>query len=89
MSDSERSSVMKKSRHSEEQIIGVLQQMEAGRKVGEVAREVGVSGAPEAIRCDNGSRQAGTFSGVVRTAPHRTRAHPAGSSHAERPRGEF
>ena len=36
---------MKKSRHSEEQIIGVLQQMEAGRKVGEVAREVGVSEA--------------------------------------------
>jgi len=36
---------MKKSRHSEEQIIGVLQQMEAGRKVAEVAREVGVSEA--------------------------------------------
>ena len=36
---------MKKSRHSEEQIIGVLQQMEAGRKVGELAREVGVSEA--------------------------------------------
>ena len=45
MSDSERSSGMKKSRHSEEQIIGVLQQMEAGRKVGELAREVGVSEA--------------------------------------------
>ena len=39
---------MNKSRHSEEQIIGVLQQMEAGRKVAEVAelaREVGVSEA--------------------------------------------
>ena len=36
---------MKKSRHSEEQIIGVLQQMEAGRKVGELAREAGVSEA--------------------------------------------
>ena len=36
---------MKKSRHSEEQIIGVLKQMEAGRKVGELAREVGVSDA--------------------------------------------
>ena len=36
---------MQKSRHSEEQIIGVLKQMEAGRKVGEVAREVGVSEA--------------------------------------------
>ena len=36
---------MKKNRHSEEQIIGVLQQMEAGRKVGELAREVGVSEA--------------------------------------------
>lgn len=36
---------MKKSRHSEEQIIGVLKQMEAGRKVGELAREVGVSEA--------------------------------------------
>ena len=41
----ERSFEMKKSRHSEEQIIGVLQQMEAGRKVGELAREVGVSEA--------------------------------------------
>ncbi len=36
---------MKKGRHSEEQIIGVLKQMEAGRKVAEVAREVGVSEA--------------------------------------------
>jgi len=36
---------MKKSRHSEEQIIGVLKQMEAGRKVGELAREIGVSEA--------------------------------------------
>ena len=36
---------MKKSRHSEEQIIGVLKQMEAGRKVVELAREVGVSEA--------------------------------------------
>jgi putative transposase len=45
MSDSERSSEMKKSRHSEEQIIGVLKQMEAGRKVGELAREIGVSEA--------------------------------------------
>jgi putative transposase len=36
---------MKKSRHSEEQIIGGLQQMEAGRKIGELAREVGVSEA--------------------------------------------
>lgn len=45
MSESERSSEMKKSRHSEEQIIGVLKQMEAGRKVGELAREIGVSEA--------------------------------------------
>ena len=45
MSELERSSVMKKSRHSEEQIIGVLKQMEAGRKVAELAREVGVSEA--------------------------------------------
>jgi putative transposase len=36
---------MKKSRHSEEQIIGVLKQMEAGRKVAELARETGVSEA--------------------------------------------
>jgi putative transposase len=34
---------MKKSRYSEEQIIGVLKQMEAGRKVADLAREVGVS----------------------------------------------
>ena len=36
---------MKQSRHSEEPIIGVWKQMEAGRKVGELAREVGVSEA--------------------------------------------
>ena len=36
---------MKKTRHSEEQIIGVLKQMEAGRKVAELARELGVSEA--------------------------------------------
>jgi len=34
---------MKKTRYTEEQIIGVLKQMEAGRKVTEVAREIGVS----------------------------------------------
>jgi putative transposase len=36
---------MKKSRFSEEQIIGVLKQHEAGRKVQELARELGVSEA--------------------------------------------
>ena len=36
---------MKKSRYNEEQIIGVLKQMEAGRKVPELARELGVSEA--------------------------------------------
>ena len=36
---------MKKTRYTEEQIIGVLKQMEAGRKVAEVAREIGVSEA--------------------------------------------
>jgi putative transposase len=36
---------MKKGRFSEEQIIGVLKQHEAGRKVQELAREVGVSEA--------------------------------------------
>ena len=36
---------MKKTRYSEEQIIGVLKQMEAGRKVADLAREVGVSEA--------------------------------------------
>ena len=36
---------MKKTRHSEEQITGVLKQMEAGRKVAELARELGVSEA--------------------------------------------
>jgi putative transposase len=34
---------MKKSKHTEEQIIGVLKQVEAGRTVKEVARELGVS----------------------------------------------
>lgn len=36
---------MKKGRFSEEQIIGVLKQHEAGRKVTELAREMGVSEA--------------------------------------------
>jgi putative transposase len=36
---------MKKSRYTEEQIIGVLKQMEAGRKVADLARELGVSEA--------------------------------------------
>jgi putative transposase len=36
---------MKKSRYTEEQIIGVLKQMEAGRKVTDLARELGVSEA--------------------------------------------
>ena len=36
---------MKNSRFSEEQIIGVLKQMEAGREVPELARELGVSEA--------------------------------------------
>lgn len=36
---------MKKTRYSEEQIIGALKQMEAGRKVTELARELGVSEA--------------------------------------------
>jgi putative transposase len=43
--DGEESSNVKKTRHSEEQIIGVLKQMEAGRKVPELARELGVSEA--------------------------------------------
>jgi putative transposase len=36
---------MKKTRYTEEQIIGALKQMEAGRKVAELARELGVSEA--------------------------------------------
>lgn len=36
---------MKKGRYSEEQIIGVLKQMEAGRTVKDLARELGVSEA--------------------------------------------
>ena len=36
---------MKTGRFSEEQIIGVLKQHEAGRKVAELAREIGVSEA--------------------------------------------
>jgi putative transposase len=36
---------MKKSRYTEEQVIGVLKQMEAGRKVTDLARELGVSEA--------------------------------------------
>jgi putative transposase len=36
---------MKKSRYTEEKIIGVLKQMEAGRKVADLARDLGVSEA--------------------------------------------
>ena len=36
---------MKKGKHTEEQIIGVLKQVEAGRAVKEVARELDVSEA--------------------------------------------
>jgi len=36
---------LKKTRYSEEQIIGTLKQMEAGRKVAELSRELGVSEA--------------------------------------------
>lgn len=36
---------MKKTRYTEEQIIGVLKQMEAGRKVSDLARELGASEA--------------------------------------------
>lgn len=36
---------MRKGRFSEEQIIGVLEQHEAGRKVPDLAREIGVSEA--------------------------------------------
>ena len=36
---------MKKSRYTEEQVIGAVKQMEAGRKAREVSRELGVSEA--------------------------------------------
>jgi putative transposase len=36
---------MKKSRYTEEQVIGAVKQMEAGRKAREIARELGVSEA--------------------------------------------
>ena len=36
---------MKKGRFTEEQIIGILKQHEAGRKVADLAREIGVSEA--------------------------------------------
>ena len=38
---------MKKARFTEEQIIGVLKQHEAGRKVPELVREIGVSGCDD------------------------------------------
>ena len=34
---------MKKSRYTEEQVIGAVKQMEAGRKAKELSRELGVS----------------------------------------------
>ncbi len=36
---------MKKSRYTEEQVIGAVKQMEAGRKAKELARDLGVSEA--------------------------------------------
>ena len=36
---------MKKSRYTEEQVIGAVKQMEAGRKVREISRELGVTEA--------------------------------------------
>lgn len=36
---------MKKSRYTEEQVLGAVKQMEAGRKAKELARELGVSEA--------------------------------------------
>jgi putative transposase len=36
---------MKKSRYTEEQVIGAVKQMEAGRKAREISRELGVSEA--------------------------------------------
>jgi putative transposase len=44
-SDERRSKEVKKGRFTEEQIIGVLKQHEVGRKVAELAREIGVSEA--------------------------------------------
>jgi hypothetical protein len=41
---------MKKARYSEEQIIAVLKQMEAGRKVGDLARELGERSGTHAER---------------------------------------
>jgi putative transposase len=43
ISAKERGTGMSKSRHTEAQMIGALKQVEAGRKVEDVAREVGVS----------------------------------------------
>jgi putative transposase len=43
ISANERGSGMSKTRHTEAQIIGVLKQLEAGRKAEDVAREAGVS----------------------------------------------
>jgi putative transposase len=44
-SGEERSFEMKKERYTEEQIISVLKQMETGRKVADLARELGLSEA--------------------------------------------
>jgi putative transposase len=43
--DEEKELRVKKSKHTEEQIIGVLKQVEAGRTVKDMARELGVSEA--------------------------------------------
>src|SRR5580704_8098769 len=43
ISDSERGRAMSRGKHSEAEMIAALKQVEAGRKVEDVAREVGVS----------------------------------------------
>ena len=58
---------MSRSRHTEAEIIAALKQVEAGRKVEDVAREVGVSQAHDLrmegeVRRDGSERGAGSVS---------------------------
>ncbi len=54
---------MKKTKHSEEKIIGAVKQLEAGRSVKEVARELGVTDQT----CTTGNRSMAAWMSAMRS----------------------
>jgi putative transposase len=73
---------MKETRYSEEQIIGALKQMGAGRKVADLARELGVS---EATTYTWKSKFGGLEVSEARAAQGTRRREPAAEAHGRRP----